>query len=172
MFDLDDFVEQCRSAVGEPNGRAAIKELVATAVTDRTALEALARDEPTFNVAHRSPELTVLHLVMPAGLESSPHDHLMWAVVGIVDGQEDNTFFRSGTPALVPSGGRELRPGETLSMGDDTIHKISNPSDRYLCALHVYGGDLAGAPRHEWDGDGRSPRPYDHDAFVARLRGG
>ena len=172
MFDLDGFVEDCRRALQEPSPVAAVRELVTAAVTDRTTLEALGRDEPTFNLAHRSPELTVLHLVMPSGLASSPHDHLMWAVVGIVDGQEDNTFFRPGEPALVPSGGRELRPGDTLAMGDDTIHRISNPSGRNLCALHVYGGDLVGAPRREWDPDGREPRPYDHDAFVARLTAG
>ena len=172
MFDLDELVEECRGALREPVPSVAVRELLKSAVTDPSAIDVLARDEPTFDVVHRAPDLTVLHLVLPPGLASSPHDHLMWAAIGIVAGREDNTFFRPGEPALVVSGGREVPAGDTLLMGDDTIHAIRNAGGRPLCAIHVYGGDLIGAPRREWESDGTSPRPYDHAAFVARLTGG
>ena len=172
MFDVDGFVQECRAALADARPHAAVRELVRGAVTDRTVGQVLSPERVVFDVLHRSPELTVLHIVLPPNMSSAPHDHLMWAVVGVIEGQEDNTFFRQAEPALATSGGREIQAGETLAMGDDTIHAIRNPRDRHLSAIHVYGGDLIGAPRRQWDSDGRSPQPYDHDAFVARLTGG
>ena len=43
-----------------------------------------------------SDELTVLKLVWAPGMWLQPHDHRMWAAIGIYGGQEDNTFYRRG----------------------------------------------------------------------------
>jgi predicted metal-dependent enzyme (double-stranded beta helix superfamily) len=129
-----------------------------------TALQA----EPGVELLHRSDDLTVLSVVIAAGLPATlPHDHRMWAVVGIYGGQEDNQFFRRADGALVESGGRSLRASDTLAMGDDTIHAIHNPLDHSaLAAIHVYGGDLIAAERSMWTQPDLDEQPYDDTRVI------
>lgn len=169
MFDLDNFVQECHGALEEATPIPAVADVVRRAVTDRTIEHVLTPDRSAYGVLHRCDALTVLHLGFPPTLGSSVHEHLMWAVVGIHRGQEDNTFFRhSAGGAPEPSGGRELRDGDVMAMGEDTVHAIRNPLRSYLSALHVYGGDLIGAPRREWDETGTS-RPFDNDRALSAV---
>ncbi len=62
---------------------------------------------------HVSPELTVLKVVWAPGMTLKPHDHRMWASIGIYSGGEDNTFYRRTGTGLTESGGKELRPTQT-----------------------------------------------------------
>jgi predicted metal-dependent enzyme (double-stranded beta helix superfamily) len=95
-----------------------------------------------------------------------PHDHRMWAAIGIYAGGEDNTFYRRRGRTLVPSGGKQLRLGDTAVLGDDTVHGVANPTHRHAGAIHVYGGDLLATPRSEWDEETFEERPYDVDAAL------
>ena len=93
-----------------------------------------------------------------------PHDHRMWAAIGIYTGQEDNAFYRRTGPGqrtLTESGGKQLRTGDTVVLGDDTIHGVTNPSDRLTGAIHVYGGDFVNQPRSQWGPGALEERPYD-----------
>jgi predicted metal-dependent enzyme (double-stranded beta helix superfamily) len=122
----------------------------------------------------RGPDLTILSVVVPAGARRSlPHDHRMWALVGIYGGQEDNHFFRRTKGGLDESGGRSLRVSDTLAMGAETIHTIENPLERSaLAALHVYGGDLMGATRSMWTVPDHEEQPYDDTKVLgAPIRG-
>ena len=171
MFDLDAFLADCRAALDEDAPMLAVKELVARAVADPAAM-ATALPQKGVTIVLQHPELTVANVVVPAGLPLSasvPHNHLMWAVVGVYGGQEDNRFFRRAGATLEESGGRSLRPGDALAMGDDTIHAIHNPLGHdALAALHVYGGDLPGASRSMWAEPGRTEQPYDDTVVVGR----
>jgi predicted metal-dependent enzyme (double-stranded beta helix superfamily) len=98
-----------------------------------------------------------------------PHEHNMWAAIGMYGGIEDNAFFRRTPQGLQPSGGKELPEGDVLVMGDDVIHSVANTRRRYATALHVYGGDFFGADgRSEWDADTLEERPRDMQR-TARL---
>jgi predicted metal-dependent enzyme (double-stranded beta helix superfamily) len=98
------------------------------------------------------PSLTVAYVVIPAGAPKSlPHDHRMWAVIGIAGGCEDNEFFRRSADSLEASGGRVVEAGEVLSLGPETIHAVGNPlAHTSTSGLHVYGGDLVNTPRSMW----------------------
>jgi predicted metal-dependent enzyme (double-stranded beta helix superfamily) len=165
-FDVDELVSECRAALQEAKPALAVKEVVERAVADPATARAFTPDRSEFNVLHRADDLTVLHIGLAPSLGSVPHDHRMWAVVGIIDGQEDNTFFRRAPDELVTSGGRSLQNRDVLVMGDDTIHAIRNPKTHYVSALHVYGGDLIGAERSEWDRAGKVEQAYDHVRFT------
>ena len=113
---------------------------------------------------HHEPDLTMIHVVWAPGMRLFPHDHRMWAVIGIYAGQEDNSFYRragAGERTLVDSGGKELAIGDVLMLGDDTIHAVSNPLDRLTGAIHIYGGDFVNQPRSQWGPGPREERPYD-----------
>lgn len=168
MFDLDEFVGDCRTALAEAQPLLAVKEVLDRAVADPGAVGAALRPEVGVELLHRSPELTVLSVVIPAGVPRTlPHDHRMWAMVGIYGGQEDNSFYRRGEGRLAESGGRSIRPSETLAMGDDTIHAIRNPlTHDSLAALHVYGGDLVAAERSMWTVPDFEEQPYDETKVL------
>lgn len=93
-----------------------------------------------------------------------PHNHLMWAAIGVYGGQEDNTFYRRAGDSISMSEGKQLRTGEVTLLGDDTIHAVTNPLGRFTGAIHVYGGDITQRPgRSEWDEDTLDEIDYDFE---------
>ena len=43
---------------------------------------------------HRSADLTILNVIWAPRMTIMPHNHTMWAVIGIYTGREDNIFWR------------------------------------------------------------------------------
>jgi predicted metal-dependent enzyme (double-stranded beta helix superfamily) len=169
MFDLERFVHDCRAAIGEPQPHLAVREVLERAVRDPDAVaEALPPQRAAITPLHVSPELTVLEVVWAPRMSFRPHNHLMWAAIGLYGGQEDNLFYRRGEQGLVASGGRQLRTGDVAVLGKDTIHAVTNPLGSFTGALHVYGGDLPSRPgRSEWDE--RTFEEVDYD-FARTVR--
>ena len=95
-FELDRFLDDCRSAVGADPTHRTVREIVARAVSGPAAVLA-ALGEPHragLHVLYNSPTVTVMNLVWGPGMSIMPHDHRMWAVIGIYTGREDNVFWR------------------------------------------------------------------------------
>jgi predicted metal-dependent enzyme (double-stranded beta helix superfamily) len=96
--------------------------------------------EGGISILHHAPDLTVIHFVWAPRMELYPHDHRMWAVIGIYEGREDNMFFRrerAGARSIVDSGEKQLTTGDVVVLGDDTIHAVANTTDRLTGAIHV-----------------------------------
>jgi len=129
MFDTDTLLTDCLAAVrGEADGRVAVKDVLTRVLDDADAVAgALGRDEGGLDLLYVSPELTVLNAIWAPGMGLYPHDHRMWAVIGIYGGVEDNALYRRGPDGIVASGGRTLRVGDVLSLGSQAIHSVSNP---------------------------------------------
>jgi predicted metal-dependent enzyme (double-stranded beta helix superfamily) len=167
MFDIDRFIGDCRAAVSEAEPRRAVREIIERTVSEPAAVgDALAPTEGGFTLLHHAPDLTVLHVVWAPGMRIFPHNHNMWASIGIYAGQEDNEFFRragDGGHHLTPSGGRQLVEGDVVLLGDDTIHAVTNPRRQLTAAIHVYGGDFVNEPRSQWGPGPEVERPYDID---------
>src|SRR4051812_40598001 len=172
VFNVDAFVADRETVLADAQPLLAIKEILDRAVAEPDAVSATLQAKPGVEVLHRSSDLTVLSVVVPARLPATvPHDHRMWALVGIYGGQEDNQFFRRADTGLVESGGRSLRVSDTLAMGDDTIHAIRNPLDRSaLAAIHVYGGGLLGGRPGMW-GTARAHKGAGRDTPEGGLGG-
>ena len=168
MFDLDSFLNDCVAARADSSPHHAVREVLSE-VCARPAdvLAVLPPDRAEIVPLHVSRDLTVLKVVWAPGMTFRPHDHLMWAAIGILSGGEDNTFYRRGGPGLVESGGRALRPRDVCLLGDDAIHAVTNPTTSYAGAIHVYGGDLLGTPRSEWEPGTFEEQPYDVEAMHA-----
>jgi len=164
VFDVKEFVSACVHANAETEPRRAVRELLDRALaTPGGVADTMAPTEAGFTLLHHTPELTVLHIVWAPGMVLYPHDHRMWAVIGIYAGREDNAFFRRNGTALTESGGKELQTGDSVILGDNTIHSVANPTDRLTGALHVYGGDFVNQPRSQWGPGPVEERPYDFD---------
>lgn len=165
MFDVDDFVQQCRAAGREDDGLRAVREVVERAVADGGEMAAALRPSAAgFTLLHHDADMTVLHVVWAPKMSIYPHDHRMWAVIGIYAGAEDNRFFRRAAPGartLTGSGGKRLDEGDVATLGAATIHAVANPQDRLTGAIHVYGGDFVNQPRSQWGPGVPEERPYD-----------
>jgi predicted metal-dependent enzyme (double-stranded beta helix superfamily) len=170
MFEVDAFVDRCDAARRESQPALATKEVLLQAIERPPEIDA-ALGVPTvggMRCLHRSAELTVLQFVWPPGVTLFPHDHRMWAAIGIYGGGEDNTFFRRTPDGIEASGGKQLRAGDVALLGEDVIHGVANPSRDYTAAIHVYGGDYFGTDRSQWDPTTRREEPFDVEA-VRRL---
>ena len=128
----------------------------------RTALRS---EQAGITFLHRADELTILHVVWAPGMRLFPHDHRMWACIGIHDGREDNQFFRRSEQGsgLVDSGGKRLDETDVVLLGDDTVHSVTNPLRVPTGAIHVYGGDFVAQPRSQWVPPALTEQPYDVD---------
>jgi predicted metal-dependent enzyme (double-stranded beta helix superfamily) len=157
MVDTDELVAECIAAVAEPEPRLAVREILRRAVREPAGYGG----HVGFDVLYAAPDLTVMDVVWPPLAALVPHDHRMWAVIGIYAGQEDNTFYRRDGTTIVESGGKEMREGDVSLLGDDVVHRVTNPTRRPTGGLHVYGGDLFGVPRSQWMGSPLREQAFD-----------
>ncbi len=175
MFSIDQLIADCLDALDNEGrgGGMAVKEVVERVVSDPSAIEAALgspAEAPLFSTWFNSNDLTVLHVVWPLGVDLFPHDHKMWAAIGLYGGREDNHFFRP-----LPDGGLESRGSRTLLrrdgilLGDNTVHAVANPSREWTGAIHVYGGDFFMAGRRMWPKPDGPPTAFDADRVTSVL---
>jgi len=168
MFDIEGLVAACRDAIAEPQPRLAVKDLLEQAVADPGSVaDALPPTRAEIAKLYASPQLTVLKVVWAPGMSFGPHDHRMWAAIGVYTGGEDNRFYRRHERSLLDSGGKSLRPGDVCLLGDDAVHAVTNPTGHFAGAIHVYGGDFFATARSEWRGDPPQEAPYDVERVLA-----
>ena len=160
---VDDIIARCRAALDEHTPQLAVRDVLDELVADPGSVARAIGPVERGGITplHNSPDLTVLHVAWTPGMLLNPHDHRMWAVIGMYGGQEDNAFYRRAPSGLEASGGRELPAGEVLVLGDDAIHSVANSRREFAVALHVYGGDFFNGERSEWDFETFEERPRD-----------
>ena len=122
---------------------------------------------------HQSHDLTILNVVWAPMMTIMPHNHSMWAVIGIYTGREDNIFWRRlpGSPGKVEAAGAQaLCERDAALLGHDIIHSVTNPIPRLTGAIHVYGGDFFDPThRSEWDPETLLEGPFDPERAVRRF---
>ncbi len=172
MFDLDRFIADCRAARAQDPTHKAVREVVARAVAEPANVIA-ALGEPTrgeVRKLHHSPELTILNVIWAPYMTVMPHDHRMWAVIGVYGGREDNIFWRRIAGAkhgeVEAAGALALQVGDAEPLGKDIVHSVTNPVPKFTGAIHVYGGDFFATARSEWDPETLCERAYDVDKTL------
>ena len=175
MFDIDTFISDCVDAVEKDRTHKAAAEVMQQAMSDPSAvLDALGEpSEPGITPFYQSSTLTIVNLAWKPSTTIPPHNHEMWAVIGIYGGREDNIFWRRikdhPDGLIEAAGARALSTGDVCPMGADIIHSVTNPIPKLTAALHVYGGDFFEAERSEWEPEGLSETKLDIDAVRARF---
>jgi predicted metal-dependent enzyme (double-stranded beta helix superfamily) len=175
VFDLDQFVADCRDALAADKSHKLVREVVCRAVADPNGvLKALG--EPTrgaIKTIYRSDDLTILNVIWAPYMTLMPHNHNMWAVIGIYTGREDNIFWRrvpgGGHAQLEAAGAKALSQRDAEPLGRDIIHSVTNPIPRLTGAIHVYGGDFFAAERSEWDSETLEEQRWDAERAVRRF---
>lgn len=163
MLNVDHFIADCRAALAASSPELAIKEILERAIADPAAVEAAVGTPRRAQIAtlHHDRDLTILNVVWAPGMVIYPHDHRMWALIGLYGGREDNTFYRRSPEGLRVAGDKRLETGDTAVLGKSVIHAVANPLRVFTGAIHIYGGDFFGTPRSEWDPQTLEERPYD-----------
>ena len=166
MFELENFIESCRAAVQDADGHKAVRELAKEAIEDHQGLakELGTPERGALEKLYVGDDLTVLHLAWAPRMVLRPHNHKMWAVIGIYEGREDNMFWRElpedADGRIEAAGAKTIAKGDVVPLGKDIIHSVVNPTDKLTCALHIYGGNFFEAHRNEWEPEGLTKQTY------------
>ncbi len=175
MFELEQFVADCRAALKEDSSHKLVREVLARAVSEPGAvLKAVGEPHRAeMQTLYRADDLTILNVIWAPWMNLLPHNHEMWAVIGIYTGREDNIFWRRIPGArggkLEAAGARALSEKDAVPLGRDIIHSVANPIPRLTGALHVYGGDFFGVPRSEWDAETLLEQPLEGEKMRQRF---
>jgi predicted metal-dependent enzyme (double-stranded beta helix superfamily) len=165
--DLDQLIADCAVAVSEPRPTRAIREIVKRMISDpKAVVQALGVPERAeIQRLHVSSTLTILNVIWAPRMTLMPHNHNMWAVIGVYGGREDNIFWRRRNDdcrgRIEAASAKSLGPRDVRALGEDIIHSVTNPTSQFTGAIHVYGGDFFDVERSEWDPEELEERPYD-----------
>ena len=165
-FELDQFVADCRAARSADPTHKAVREVVARALSDPAAVLNGLGEPKRAGVTnlYRSDTLTVANVIWGPMMTIMPHNHRMWAVIGVYSGREDNIYWRrlpGPGGKLEAAGAQALSTGDVMPLGQDIIHSVTNPIRRLTGAIHIYDGDLVGEERSEWDAETLVEEPFD-----------
>jgi len=173
-MDVRELIDACRDAAGGDEPTREVSELVEAFLHQRSLPTLLGdADRSTYEALYRGEDILVLHgVVPPTPAPVAPHDHRMWAVIGVYQGLEHNELFvRADGGGLDTVDRFAIGAGQVRTLDPSTIHSVQARGDRYLGAIHVYGGDLFDTPRSRWIDD--IEQPMDESAlpaFFDRLR--
>ena len=175
MLDLDRFVEDCRAAVSADPTHETVQDVVARAFSDPADVLA-GVGEPTAGgivPLHVADDLTILNVIWKPGMTLMPHNHEMWAVIGVYGGREDNIFWRrvkdDTEGRIEAAGAKALSTGDVTPLGKDVIHSVTNPIQKLTGAIHVYGGNFFEIHRSEWDPERLTEQAYDIEKAKAMF---
>ncbi len=166
-FDLDRFISDCTAAAAESAPTKAVNEVVARTVSESGAIQQALGTPKRAEIQrlHVADKLTVLNVIWAPGMTLMPHNHNMWAVIGVYGGREDNIFWRrckdNSLGLIEAAGAKSIGPAEVRPLGPEIIHSVTNPTTKLTGAIHVYGGDFFTTERSEWDPEKLEERPYD-----------
>jgi len=162
-MDIDRFVEDCVAAGGEAEPQAAILEVLQRAVSEpRGVLAALGEPkEAGLHVLHRSATLTIFAATWTPQMNLMPHNHRMWANIGIYTGREDNILWRQNSEKIEAFGAKALFERGVVSLPADAIHSVTNPLPRFTGGIHIYGGDFFDTTRSQWNPETLAEEPSD-----------
>jgi len=172
MFDKDQFVADCRAAVGGGQTSRNIREIVARAVSNPADIIRALGEPGSAGIVplYRAPDLTIINVPWQPNMVIMPHNHAMWAVIGVYTGREDNILWRrlpeDANGRIEAAGAKSLSERDTIALGPDVIHSVINPLPRVTGAIHVYGGDFFATQRSEWDPESLHEKPYDMEKVL------
>ena len=108
MFSKDCFIQDCRTAVAA--GQEAVREIVDEAATNGAGVMA-ELGEPThagITTLYHAHDLTILQFTWAPYMALMPHNHQMFAVIGIYSGREDNILWRRKEMTIEAASARSL----------------------------------------------------------------
>jgi len=165
MFNKDVFINQCKEIAHLDDSHKRIKLILDEALKDpESIMKALGRPTSAgVEALYEAPNLSILNFVWAPGMELHPHNHNLWAIIGIYTGVEENTFYVRKDDEIVKQNSKNISTGNAMMLGKDVIHSVKNPSTEFTGGIHIYGGNFVGVERSQWDKGPREESPYNMD---------
>ena len=162
-FDLDTFIIDVKAACRDSAGQAAVEDVLRRAISDPGAVmaELGEPEEADLHRIYNDNEVTILNVIWPPLISLLPHNHNMWASIGIYTGRENNIVWDRHDDTIEPTAAAALSAKDVYRLPDDAIHSVTNPITRFTGAIHIYGGDYFKPGRSEWDAETLRERPFD-----------
>lgn len=162
-MDTDRFIQDCIQANQETDSQAAVLEVLERAVSSPgSVLGALGEPSAAgINVLYRSETLTIFNATWTPQMNLMPHNHLMWANIGIYTGREDNILWRENAGPIEAYGAKALFAGQAAALPETVIHSVTNPLLRFTGGIHIYGGDFFDTTRSQWNPETLKEEPSD-----------
>src|SRR3954471_17022719 len=125
---VGDIIDRCQRAVGEHTPALAVRDVLDELIRDPSALDTALGPVERGGITplHNADDLTILRVAWTPGMALNPHEHRMWAVIGLYGGQGDNAFYRRTADGLAEAGGKDLTARQVLILGDDVIHSVAH----------------------------------------------
>jgi len=160
-FDRARFVDDVKRAL--PQGQEAVAEVIARAVSEPASIGRDLGDprRALIQPLYKADDVSIFNIVWPPLAVLVPHDHLMWASIGVYSGREDNIMWRRSGGKIKATTAASVGAKEVFSLPSDAIHSVANPVEAYTAAIHVYGGNLAATRRSQWDPLSHHEEPFD-----------
>ena len=172
-MELEQFVADCQAAITDSAPTKAVREIVAKVVADPVTMEKLVGtpDRGGVEPIYVADDLTILNVVWAPRMTLKPHNHNMWAVIGVYGGREDNIFWRrikdDPEGRIETAGAKSIGKFEVRPLGSEIIHSVTNPTSKLTGAIHVYGGNFYEMHRSEWEPESLVERPYDIETNMS-----
>lgn len=162
-MDIDRFIADCVDANKESDAQAAVNEVLAKAVSAPGAVLAALGDpaKAGLNVLLSSPSLTIFAAMWTPQMNLMPHNHLMWANIGIYTGREDNIYWKRTSEGIKAYGADALFVKDAAMLQADVIHSVTNPLLRFTGGIHIYGGAFFDTERSQWNPETLDEEPSD-----------
>lgn len=172
-YSLDEFISDMTSLVeGQPDqaklfetGSSLLQRLIQNPEAIPEEYRSPTGSGPRANhgsyLLHQAPSgLSVTSVVWGPGDFTLPHDHGTWGMIGVMGNSLMETRYRrlddrsqDDFALLEEDRIGEVKPGEvTLLIPDiDEIHQMNNLTDKPTPEIHVYGLDLRGWDRRQYN---------------------
>ncbi len=170
-FDVDRFLDDVKRARQDADSQKSVQEVLARAVSEPAAvLHGLGEPmQAGIHTLYRADDLTILNVIWAPLMLLLPHNHNMWATIGIYSGREDNITWERQGPVVEAASAASLSEKDVFPLPETAIHSVTNPIERLTGAIHIYGGDFFAKPRSEWDAETLRERPFDIEAARHRF---
>jgi predicted metal-dependent enzyme (double-stranded beta helix superfamily) len=171
-FDLERFIDEVKQAQEETDSQRATHEVLARVIAEpRGVLAGLGEpSEVGIHALYRAPNLTILNVIWAPMMVLVPHDHRMWATIGIYTGREDNILWHRDGELVKASSATAISERQVFDLPETAIHSVVNPIPRLTGAIHIYGGDFFGVARSSWDSETLQEHPLDLQATQRSFR--
>jgi predicted metal-dependent enzyme (double-stranded beta helix superfamily) len=116
-----------------------------------------------------SRDLSLMSLVLPAGVSTPVHDHLAWGLVGLYSGRQSETVYGlasqgdlEGVAQLVELEQRDLQAGDFYELlpPEGDIHRVRTLGDDPSVSIHLLGNDIGCTWRHRYDPESSRVFPF------------
>ena len=169
----NDEIERLVSAIRDAHkdGQSGVEEMLRQLASEPSKLVS-ALGEPTkggIRSLYNDSEITILNIVWAPLMVLRPHDHNMWASIGVYGGREDNVYWKRNGASIEATSAKSLGRGDVGSLGKDGIHSVINPVQKLTAAIHVYGGDFFAPGRSQWVGEDLEEAPFSQTGLVKHF---